>query len=148
MKNRKKISLILAFCVLAVMLLFYNSISIKVDKENKHRAYIAGIVKNGVEQYFAENRHYPETITDLPLLYASAVEQFVNGGVLAYMRDKSGTEWFTLTCRFAGILPMGNSAYRLSWKGIQYSNDISRLPYPAGESTEADEQGFYIADFH
>lgn len=148
MKNRKKISLIVAFFTLITFTLFYNSASIKVKKENKHRAYIAAIVKDGVEKYFEVNHHYPETITDLPLQYKPTIKQFVNGGVLAYTRDKNGTEWFILTCRFAGILPMGNSAYRLSWQGIQYSSDIRRLPYPAGESPNANQQGFYIADFH
>jgi len=148
MKNMGKISLIVAFSVLTALLLFYNSVSIKVNKENKHRTYIAAIVRDGVKKYFEANHHYPENITTLPLQYAPTVKQYVNGGVLSYMRDKNGTKWFALTCRFAGILPKGNGVYRLSWSGIQYSNDISRLPYPAGESPKADQKGFYIADFH
>lgn len=148
MKNRKKTILLVTFCTLIALLLFYNAVSIKVKKENKHRAYISVIIKDGVEQYFELNHHYPVTITDLSLQYKPTIKQFINGGVLTYTRDKNGTKWFALTCRFAGILPMGNSVYRLSWKGIQYSNDISRLHYPSEKSPKADQQGFYIADFH
>lgn len=148
MKNKKKLSFSVVLSALIVSLFLYNSVSIKVNKENRHRAYIAVIVRDGVEKYFEQNHLYPESITDLSQQYEPTIKQFVNGGVLAYARDKKGTKWFTLTCRFAGILPMGNSAYRLSWSGIQYSNDIRRLPYPSEESPKPDQQGFYLADFH
>lgn len=147
-RNHSRITIIALFILIAVLILVFNAISMKVDKKNKHRVYMATIVRQGVEQYFTEYKEYPEDPGKLNLRYQSTIQEYLQGGVLAYNRDAAGTQWFTLTCRFAGIFPMSNGRYQLSWSGVQYSNKMESLPLPVVGELVADENGFFPADFH
>jgi hypothetical protein len=146
-KKKRKGCLIFALILLGIFL-WYNSASIKAQKENKYRAYMAVTLKNSIENYFKQHQQYPENVSILSLQNKETIEEYVKAGVLGYAKDSSGKEWFTLTCRYTGILKRGNSSHGLSWSGIQYSNRVDRLPLPAGQPPEADKTGFYLADFH
>ena len=147
-RNHSRISIIALFILIAGLIMVFNTMSMKIDKKNKHRVYMATIVLQGVERYFAEHNKYPENPGKLNLRYHSTIQEYLRGGVLAYNRDATGTAWFTLTCRFAGMFPMGNDRYRLSWTGVQYSNKREYLPLPVVGAPVADENGFFPADFH
>lgn len=145
-KNRKGCLFILL--LLIVLLLIYNSALTKVEKENKHRTFIAVTLRDGVNHYFSKHRQYPAHVSNITLKNQNTVEEFLRVGILEYSRDPSGKKWFTITCRFAGILLKGDEDYSMSWSGIQYSSDMSKLPLPAGSSPTADQNGFFSADFH
>lgn len=133
--------------VLFTLLLLYNSASIKVEKENKHRTILSTAIVESVNTYHRKHQYYPPTLTELHLAQQHIITDMLQAGVLEYKRDLKGTEWFTLTCRYSGILASGKK-YRLSWQGIQYSNDPNQLPLPPGVNMSPDKNGFYVADFH
>ncbi len=145
-KNRK--GCLIALLILIGALLVYNSVLTKTAKENKHRTFIAVTLRDGVEKYFSKHKHYPENVSALDITYKNTIEEFLRTGILEYSRDPSGSQWFTVTCRFSGILSRGGNSPAFSWSGIQYSNDVNKLSLPAGEHPAADKNGFFQADFH
>ncbi|MBM9515132.1 hypothetical protein [Desulfogranum marinum] len=147
MKKTRK-GCLFSLLLFIALLLVYNSALTKVEKANKHRSFVAVTVRDAVEDYFAKHQQYPEDVATLSLKYQNVVEEFLQVGILEYHRDQSGKKWFTITCRFAGMLSKGEKNHSMSWSGIQYSNDVSTLPLPAGGHPLADANGFFSADFH
>ncbi len=147
MAKKKKKYLIILLPIIGI-LLWYNAASIKAEKENKHRIFILKTIKQGIEDYYKENNEYPVTISMLDFNYKNIAVDLIHNGVITYSRDPSGKVWYWITCRYSGFLESENGKYKLSWSGIQYSNDIRYLPLSTGYSPEPDENGFYMADFH
>ncbi|PIE56758.1 MAG: hypothetical protein CSA34_01975 [Desulfobulbus propionicus] len=147
MKKIRKGLLVVLFLFTALFLV-YNSVMIKVEKINKHRTFMAVTLRDAVEEYFAKHQQYPVAVSTLSLKYKNIVEEFLDLGILEYTHDQSQKEWFTITCRFADFFAKGEMDHSISWSGIQYSNDVSKLPLPAGSPPVADKNGFFSADFH
>ena len=147
-KTKRSGCLAVFLVILVLPLLWYNLASTKVDKENRHRTYICKQVVAGIKAYYRQHGEYPADLSELQMQYGEVVDDFITAGVLEYDRDASGGSWFSLTCRFSGILASGSGKYRLSWSGIQYSNRKDALPLSPGSDIPPDEDGFYFADFH
>ncbi len=129
-------------------LLYFNNALTNARKESRHRTHMAVILRDGITDYYVEHQRYPEDLSNLQLQYGNIVEKLLRTGILEYKRDQSGTKWFVITCRFPGYFSAGKNNYSGSRSGIQYSNDISMLPLPAGENASPDKNGFFPADFH
>ena len=146
-KKKYKKYLIILLPIIGI-LLWYNAASMKTEKENRHRIFILKTIRQGIEEYYAKNKEYPESISILDIAYKDIAVDFNQNGVIDYTRDSSGKAWYWLTCRYSGAFRSQNGKYKLSWSGIQYSNDSKHLPLSTGYTPEADENGFYMADFH
>ena len=110
---------------------------------------MALVLKNEVESYYGRHQYYPENVSMLSLRQKNIIQDYIRGGVLTYDRAPAGREWFSITCRYSGMLTRDDSPYALSWSGVQFSNRIDRLPLPTGEQKPtAVQNGFYTADFH
>lgn len=146
-KNRRKWWLVILLLVIGTLLYFNNALT-NARKESRHRTHMAVILRDGITDYYGAHHSYPEDLSILQLQYGNLVEKLLKAGVLEYKRDPSGTKWFLITCRFSGLLSTGRENYSMSQSGIQYINDISMLPLPAGENASPDRNGFFPADFH
>lgn len=140
-------------CLLLILLfigplLWLNFTLTNAEKENKFRVLRATVLKNKVEQYYSEHNRYPVDTALLVLVDDPMIVDFLNKGVLSYSTDPSGKEWFAITCRYAVFFSSGEGSYSRSWSGVQYSNNVKKLPVWAGENPTPDPNGFYSADFH
>lgn len=134
--------------VITLYSLWYNSAATRVEKENKHRTFVFKNVITGIENYYQNNQKYPPHVSELSLQNQNIVDDFITAGVFEYNRDPSEIEWYSLTCRFSGILTSGSGRYRLALSGIQYSNKKEKLPLSPGANVTLDQNGSYFADFH
>ena len=133
---------------LVVVTLCYNAVSMKIEKENHFRSYLFETIVTAVDAYFQAHHTYPTDLSLLHLEQQHIVDAYMESKVIEYGRDPKGSEWYTLTCRYSGMLASGKGRHRLGWSGIQYSNQKDKLPLPPGANVQPDSKGFYFADFH
>lgn len=147
-KKRRPGCLIIFLVVLALPLLWYNAASTKIEKENEFRLHLFQTVVTAINSYFQAHQRYPDDLSLLHINQQNIVEEYEESGVLDYYRDPLGSEWYTFTCRYSGIVASGSGRHRVGWSGIQYSNQKDKLPLPPGTNGQPGDNGFYFADFH
>ncbi len=114
-KSKKRRGCLLLVLIFIGLFLWYNSAMTKLEKQNRHRAYIAALLKDGIEQYYKKQGRYPEDTASLLLQHQQTVEEFLQNSILNYATDPSGKKWFAITCRYAGIFSSGEKKYSMSW---------------------------------
>lgn len=148
-KNKSKGCLLPIVFLLVCFLLWFNFVSINMDKENHFRVFIMVTLKERIQEYHRLHHVYPLDLQVLELKDNPYIAEYIHSGVFSYSRDPSVKEWYRLTCRFTGFIPMkiGDGVHNVSWSGIQYSNSREQLEMMAG-SDKPDKNGFYPIDFH
>lgn len=150
MFKKKRILVFIFVFASVIVLILYNGASIAVKKENRHRYFIATGLKNSIETYFFQNQKYPENVFILDVPYIETVQDFLHFNIIEYKTDSSLKEWYAITCRYSKINILNISRPKFSNYGIQYSNNIKRLPQPLPEYRDTpmmDKNGFYQAVF-
>jgi hypothetical protein len=136
------------FAVLGPLLLWFNFVSIKSDKEDRFRVHIMQNINDEIDKFYRKHNEYPSDLSGINSRYANIIDEYIQSGVYVYSRDLSGKEWYKLVCRFSGSMKINKGKHGVSWTGLQYSNTIDQLDLMPGHQAQPDKNGFYPVDLH